>query len=360
MNRLLGKNKMFEDNNSPKRFQRLITLPNFSQGDLMIRENKGEGNVNSFLNREPMSIWSKNFPSASKDQGSYMQFANDCASDDTLTISENADVIFETVPDQKIQLHVAQDSPSSGKFFDKQVVATPEKELIQNTSLELSPIGESSDNIRSVEGVGKTQQPNSMTESNEVVHELLEIVNAETEIENRLDEMRRSEVDDPRNLAHKGVISSRLRAIIENWRQDETYALSSRDSWTLKRSTSDSEKASQFTNNPSLPGQPHVLRDPQNFNYLYPSEDEEVEDIRYQSQIPIRQRLRESWRTRELQKRYIRKIKDDNYISDGPDSRDDSHPHIPSFPNHLLPHPDDLVLVSRKDIDPVLEEEISS
>lgn len=164
---------------------------------------------------------------------------------------------------------------------------------------------------------GKESTTYQMSETSDVVNELLEIVDAESVMVNQKREDRGSS-------GRQSPVSNRLRAVVQNWRTDESLALSANDSWSLRSEVRRNSVISK------VPGT---------------DSDASTDLSQY---LPIRQRLRESWRTREHKKKHvIRKLNASSTTTDAleEESLESSSSH---YQRHLLPHPDDLVLVGRQ------------
>ena len=224
---------------------------------------------------------------------------------------------------------------------------------------------------------------------NDVVSELLDIVN--TEAENAICE--EDDIDEP-----EYVSSGRLQVIVNNWKKDEAYELSSKDSWTLKREKEDPiivyndpispiysqgqraenpvvakankvspiygqiQRVEKSTNNKAQPiysqSQRKLIRNPNN-NLA------RNDSVPYHTQMPIRQRLRESWRSEEMRKHQTRHNQNNRkaHTQNRGQRRQErfaslEHNRPPhqsiyfnrqSFSNHLLPRPDDVVFIAKQE-----------
>ncbi|KAA0203178.1 hypothetical protein HAZT_HAZT001214 [Hyalella azteca] len=192
-----------------------------------------------------------------------------------------------------------------------------------------------------------------MTESSEVVHELLEIVHTETELEQRrTDILGKSSSDEPGTSECSQKRSERLKAVVQNWKREEAYAFSSKDSWSLKKFNDLHSSIVVQTNTPKIIGWSTDAKPDSSDTFMT------TDDLRYFTQVPIRQRLRESWKNQGLKNNYIRKLNpDDNfaasgsrYITDGKQDSGGPEEYLRiTRPVHLLPLPRDLVLLPRKD-----------
>lgn len=295
MNRLIGRDKMFNDSKSPRKFQRLIALPGMNDNDT-----------------EANAIKSKELRDSNKIKYDRTQNGPDRIENDNL--NSHRSLITNFVED---------------KIGNIQINRNASHMLDSQNTLILKDIT-NGENIRAKE----------ISESNEVVHELLEIVYTESKqakIQEQLKypvQANKQYFDEDRE---NSIISTRLQAVVENWKNDESFALSSKDSWTLRRGRSGDEQQIQFVE-PST----KRCRSP-------------TDDIYYHSQIPIRQRLRESWRSQQVQNHYIRKLSNDHQRTNGADivSESGSRNHDSQSSHtlsslHLLPHPDDLLLMPRK------------
>jgi len=185
---------------------------------------------------------------------------------------------------------------------------------------------------------------------NEVVEELLTIVYNESQ---SLDNFEGNIGNPEENI----VVLRRLEAILENWKNDKAFTLSSNDSWTLKRRRPSSEDETELE-----------TTEEETVCSSRTSENEVPLEIYYPERainqdIPIRKRLRESWKNDQ-------RTASANgggglyHASGGGSSQyaasDTSlYPDLYTWtlfngknvtfcdPNHLLPHPNDLMLLER-------------
>ena len=322
MNQLIG-SEMFDSSDvNSHNLQRLITLPMYS---VVNKENKSKKDGDD---QEPC------------DQ--YKKLQNEASSSESNTTEEMelASVDLKS-PDQKRR----------GKYklyLDK-----------ERLNLALHPVPEKQEIHKEAFGLPAEREKRSaceMSDSSAIVHELLEIVDAESAIVRRESQNKESR-DDSRSEVSipQSIVSARLKAIIENWRNDESLALSSNDSWSLR------SEAGRERRTPLPRDEYHHGVESEGLENMPQNRSQQHQVL---AQMPIRQRLRESWRTNELKKQYIRKISLECNQRSDPDKVSNSNASAVkggvnhSYPDHLLPHPDDLMLVSRNSLDQ--EHEIGS
>lgn len=208
-----------------------------------------------------------------------------------------------------------------------------DQKFIYNKKPNLSPVRERNeygkDQHEDVVDDGGMLSGNDLSETSDVIQELMMLAHSESEMSFPYSSGKNGAIPLSPMTATKGIVSSRLKAIVDNWKNDESFAMSSNDPWTLKK---EKEKNANRNNAVALS---KVSASTSSFK-------DDSESDYYYSQLPIRQRLRESWRANELKNRYIRKVKPSS-----PELVEEKIPAQRSKSNHLLPHPDDLVLMSK-------------
>lgn len=202
-------------------------------------------------------------------------------------------------------------------------------------------------------------------DGDKVVEELLNIVYFESKTSDQFDNVSdglgernsasQSDVSDAKGEVseNKYAISNRLKAVVDNWKNDKAFTLSSNDSWTLKKefqSDTSSESSEKNTDNETDESRETFT--------ISIEEDKNPLDIYYPERamhqdVPIRQRLRESWKRDQRVQTISGSLTDNQIYSQGPrawtlSSSFYGQNHLLP-PAHLLPHPDDLLLMQRSD-----------
>lgn len=197
-------------------------------------------------------------------------------------------------------------------------------------------------------------------DGDKVVEELLNIVYFESKTSDQFNDVSdglgerngttRSDVSEQKDEVseNKYAISNRLKAVVKNWKNDKAFTLSSNDSWTLKKEfhtdTSSEENSVKNSDNET--------DESRETHTISIEEDKNPLDIYYPERainqdVPIRKRLRESWKRDQRVQTISGSLTDNQIYSQGPRAWTLSS----SFhgQNHLLPHPDDLLMMQRSD-----------
>ena len=319
MNRLIDKNNMFDHSRTSQRFQRLIALPGLHD-NAIVRSN---AEIREAQPCTEVVCKKRNIGycrTLEKNSKSYKPLNSDSANEDTINIKMNNDnqlgSVVDIIPEKKLQ--------------SNNIIAKPKQPSAQVSKL-----------IKTLNGDQSSSR--DMSESNDVVHELLEIVYTERKLDSQInEEAKRSEqIQSSEDDTYGSIISTRLKAVVENWKNDDAFALSSKDSWTLKRN--------KIEDDSFLPI--HLMKNVASKVSRPIGSEINDEQVIYQAQIPIRQRLRESWRSKEEHKQISEAqtnavtngIKPGiSKISKGPKNTN-FHAKKTSFSSHLLPHPNDLL-----------------
>jgi len=173
-------------------------------------------------------------------------------------------------------------------------------------------------------------------DENEIVQELLDIVHAES---------KNSEVQEGNSMMNfeelgikidhsdyeKKMVRARLARILGNWKAQEAFTLSSLDSWVLQAEIDDSCTLKSLPFNPA-----------EDVYQIFPSSSSTVVP-------PIRQRVRESWRQNHSNDTFAHIDEAEEEVLSIFSITGDDEQTVNSLPHskHLLPHPDDLVMVPR-------------